>query len=57
MKEKRKNVLIGLSVPDEINKWIEMEVQKNPFCDNRQQFILGTLRKMYREEVEETKEG
>jgi|TARA_B100002003_G_scaffold197385_1_gene187834 hypothetical protein len=57
MKQKRKNVLIGLSVPDEINKWIEMEVGKNPFCDNRQQFILGTLRKMYREEVEETKEG
>ena len=56
MQQKRKNVLIGLSVPEEINKWIEMEVGKNPFCDNRQQFILGTLRKMYREEVEKVEE-
>ena len=53
MKEKRKSVPIGLSVPEEINEWLEMEVRKNPFCETRQQFILGTLRKMYREEVEE----
>ena len=53
MKEKRKSVPICLSVPEEINEWLEMEVRKNPFCETRQQFILGTLRKMYREEVEE----
>ena len=56
MKEnkRKEKVPIGLSVPPEINRWIEMEVKKNPYCDTRQDFILGTLRRIYREEVEET---
>ena len=27
---------------------------EHPYCDTRQDFILGTLRRIYREEVEET---
>ena len=52
-KKRKETVAIGLSVPEEINRWIEMEVKKNPYCDTRQDFIMGQLRKMYREEVEE----
>ncbi len=53
-KKKRKDTVpIGLSVPQEINSWIEMEVKKNPYCDTRQDFIMGQLRKIYREDVEE----
>ena len=36
-------VKLHLSMPKELAEWVENEMEKNPYCQTRQDFIIGKL--------------
>ena len=36
-------VKLHLSMPKELADWVEDEMSKNPYCQTRQDFIIGKL--------------
>ncbi len=46
-------VKLHLSLPKEMADWVEDNVNNNPFCHTRQDFIIGTLQQVMEKEVKQ----
>lgn len=44
-------VKLHLSMPKELADWVEEEMLKNPYCQTRQDFIIGKLNEVMKRET------
>lgn len=49
-KIKYRPIKLHLSLPEEVAEWIEYQVDSNPYCATRQDFIVGKLIEIMRKE-------
>ena len=44
-------VKLHLSMPKELADWVEEEMKRNPFCQTRQDFIIGKLTEIMKKDT------